>query len=129
MNTKNLIDQINALIDQAPQDVVNDALERMKEELEDHFDDTFGRYDEGGSRANAKEILARLVKELAPARRTIRKHDFTGNQLEGAMFNIMTEISNVEERTDNPAVIDYAERLARKIMYATKNTTPDTCEH
>lgn len=33
------------------------------------------------------------------------------------------------EGTYNADVIDYAERLAREIMYATKNTTPDTCEH
>lgn len=129
MNTENLINQINTLIDQTPQDVINDALERMKEELEDHFDDTFGRYDEGGSRANAKEILARLVKDLAPARAEIRKHNFTTGQLESAMFNITREIARVDEYTDNPKVIDYAEHLAREIMYATKNTTPDTCEH
>lgn len=119
VNTENLIDQLNTLIDQTPQDVLETAFETMDVRLADYK----------GRREDAKEILANLIQELVLARFEIKHKNFTNGQLEAAMFNITREIARVDEYTDSPAVIDYAERLARKIMYATKNTTPDTCEH
>lgn len=119
MNTNNLIDQLNTLIDQTPQDVLETAFETMDVRLADYK----------GRREDAKEILSKLIQELAPARFEIKHKNFTNGQLEAAMFNITREIARVDEYTSNPDVIDYAEHLARKIMHATKNTTPDTCEH
>lgn len=119
MTTENLIDQLNMLIDQAPQDVLETAFETMDVRLADYK----------GRRKDAKEILSNLIQELVPARFEIKKQNFTTGQLEAAMFNIAREIARVDEYTNNPDVIDYAEHLAREIMYATKNTTPDTCEH
>lgn len=119
MNTNNLIDQLNTLIDQTPQDVLETAFETMDVRLADYK----------GRRKDAKEILSKLIQELAPARFEIKHKNFTNGQLEAAMFNITREIARVDEYTSSPDVIDYAERLAREIMYATKNTTPDTCEH
>lgn len=125
MNTKNLIDQLNTLIDQAPDDILDSAFDKL------HCWTIGSSKYEGDtiSRAGAKEIISTLIKELSPARHEIKKQNFTTGQLEAAMFNIIQEIPKVDERTNNPAVIDYAEHLARKIMYATKNTAPDTCEH
>ncbi|WP_347031738.1 hypothetical protein [Brevibacterium paucivorans] len=128
MNTKNLIDQLNTLIDQAPQNVVDRSLETMRDKLINDLDFS-KRYAVDGSRGHAKEILANLVEELAPARFEIKHKNFTNGQLEAAMFNITREIARVDEYTNTQDVIDYAEHLAREIMYATKNTTPDTCEH
>ena len=119
MNTETLINQLNTLIDQAPQDVLETAFENMDVRLADYK----------GRRKDAKEILSKLIQELVLARFEIKHKNFTNGQLEAAMFNITREIARVDEYTDSPAVIDYAERLARKIMYATKNTPPDTCEH
>ena len=119
MNTKNLIDQLNTLIDQTPQDVLDNAFENMDVRLADYK----------GRRKDAKEILSNLIQELVPARFEIKHKNFTNGQLEAAMFNITREIARVDEYTNTQDVIDYAEHLAREIMYATKNTTPDTCEH
>ena len=119
VNTENLIDQLNTLIDQAPQDVLDNAFENMDVRLADYK----------GRRNDAKEILANLIQELVLARFEIKHKNFTNGQLEAAMFNITREIARVDEYTNNQDVIDYAERLAREIMYATKNTAPDTCEH
>lgn len=114
MNTNNLIDQLNTLIDQASPYVLDIAFETMDVRLADYK----------GRRKDAKEILSKLIQELAPARFEIKHKNFTSGQLEAAMFNITREIARVDEYTNNPDVIDYAERLAREIMYATENTTP-----
>lgn len=114
MTTETLINQLNTLIDQAPPDVLENAFENMDVRLADYK----------GRRKDAKEILANLIQELAPARFEIKHKNFTNGQLEAAMFNITREIARVDY-TNNQDVIDYAERLAREIMYATKNTEPD----
>lgn len=124
MITDNLIDRLNTLIAQAPQDIVDRAFSKAAGYL-----NTIKCF-EGDvvTKEEAREAITGLIKDLAPARVEIKNKNFTHRQLEAAMFNITREISQVDEYTDNQDVIDYAERLARKIMYATKNTTPDTCE-
>lgn len=125
MITDNLINQLNILIAQAPAYVVDRAFS----ELADQLEDIKCLEDDAITKEGARGAITALIKDLAPARVEIKNKTFTGKQLEAAMFNITREISQVDEYTDNQDVIDYAERLARKIMYATKNTTPDTCEH
>lgn len=125
MNTKNLIDQLNTLIDQAPREVVDRAFNEAADRMTGL--PRFGT--KMIIKEEATEILTNLIQELVPARREIKNKNFTNGQLEAAMFNITREISKVDEYTDNPDVIDYAELLAHEIMLATKNTTPDTCEH
>lgn len=115
MNTKNLIDQLNTLIDKATPDALEIAFYNVDVRLIDYK----------GRRKDAKEILTKLVEELSSARFEIGKHDLTAHQTEAAMFNIMKSISTVDERTTNPDVIDYAEHLAREIMLATKINIDD----
>ena len=125
MNTKNLIDQLNTLIDQAPAYVVDGAFSKAANRLNGFT----GFENEIITKGEATEAITDLIQELAPARVKVKHKNFTGKQLEAAMFNITREIARVDEYTNNQDVIDYAERLAREIMYATKNTAPDTCEH
>lgn len=121
MNTETLIDQLNMLVDQAPSYVVDEAFSKATGKL-----NTIKFFeDDVITKKEAAEIITNLIQDLDPARDEIKNKPFTHRQLEAAMFNITREISQVDEYTDNPDVIDYAEHLARKIMYA----TPDTCEH
>lgn len=119
MNTLEIISQLNALIDQAPIDIINGALEKLNEEIDEHLDNSFGQYSAYRIRENAREILVKFAKDLAPVRREINVHDFKGSEIKEALSNITEAIAHVEAYTKEPDVIAYAEHLAREIMRAT----------
>ena len=122
MNTKNLIGQLNNLVDQAPIQVINEALT----EAEDRIIGYLLSDDDQGAKQTIKSILTDLIKDLTPARVEIHETNFTDRQTNAALFVLLQELPRVDEYTNNPDVIDYAEQLAQKILYAAEHATPDT---
>lgn len=121
MNTENLIDQLNKLVDQAPQSTVNNTVNKLLQWA--HHQTVLGKTP--ATKTEIKENLGDLIHRLTPARSKIREQNLTAHQTETAMFNIMKSISTVDERTTNPDVIEYAEHLALEIMLAAKINIDD----